>query len=136
MSQTPERKREWAAEKREQRRLFAKEFLGAACAHKSVDCEGSLEFDHINPDTKVIKLSYLWTAKEDLFLEELKKCQLLCKFHHKKKTAIDRNYRSIWYQLECPVCHSEFSRQSRSMRGKISYCSVKCRNIRSKELIC
>lgn len=44
----------------------------------------NLEVDHINPETKVSHRIWSWTKIKRL--EELKKCQVLCKQCHKIKT--------------------------------------------------
>jgi hypothetical protein len=56
--------------------------LGASCAVcGSMD---DLELDHIDPKTKKFDLSRSWGRSD--FLEELQKCQILCKSHHEEKT--------------------------------------------------
>lgn len=49
----------------------------------------NLEFDHIDPTTKLFPISNLLSHAWDVVLVEVKKCQLLCSDCHKKKTAID-----------------------------------------------
>lgn len=46
-----------------------------------------LEFDHIDPSTKIFSLmGKKWSVAKEVWLEELAKCQLLCNSCHKEKT--------------------------------------------------
>jgi hypothetical protein len=81
-SQTEIRKR--YTEKRLQK---AKDYLGGVC----IVCgtKDQLEFDHIDPNTKVIEITTAIMAKcwsWSRLVDELNKCQLLCKTHHLHKT--------------------------------------------------
>lgn len=94
----------------QKRRLAAKKYLGNQC----VVCGtvNNLEFDHIDPSTKLIDIStaiakhYAWIK----LCEELDKCQLLCVDHHLEKTSKQsRTYtHSYWmyrkYKCRCDVC--------------------------------
>ena len=72
-------KRRWTA-----RRIEAVESLGGQC----VRCGATerLEFDHIDPATKVNSIAQMSSASEAKFWAEVKKCQLLCKPCHITKT--------------------------------------------------
>lgn len=48
-----------------------------------------LQIDHIIPEDKVA--SSIWSWKESKRLEELSKCQVLCKICHLEKTKIDNS---------------------------------------------
>ena len=61
--------------------------LGGKCI--SCGIESSLEFDHINPDTKEYAVSDIWSIPK-LFWKEIAKCQLLCTDCHKTKTSNER----------------------------------------------
>lgn len=67
-----------------QRRAEAIKFLGARC----VVCgtENDLEFDHIDPRTKLFAISERPTIDEVAFRSEIEKCQLLCRECHKRKS--------------------------------------------------
>lgn len=55
----------------------------------------TLEFDHIDPTTKLFEISVGLTnylPEDDLWVE-MDKCQLLCKIHHSKKTAQENTHR-------------------------------------------
>lgn len=67
------------------RRAMAIVLLGSVC----VKCGGTdnLEFDHIDPTTKLFNLATgLHSKAWDIVLTELEKCQLLCVDCHKIKT--------------------------------------------------
>lgn len=61
-----------------------KDLLGGVC----VVCGTTerLEFDHIDPSTKLFDIAKGWARAEKIVLEELEKCQLLCKQHHDEKS--------------------------------------------------
>lgn len=67
------------------KRKEAIDFLGGKC----LKCETTedLEFDHIDPKTKTIDICKAWSYKTEIFWNEVKKCQLLCKLHHKNKSG-------------------------------------------------
>lgn len=50
-----------------------------------------LQVDHIDPSTKVSHS--VWTWREDKRLEELRKCQVLCRDCHSEKTAEEARIR-------------------------------------------
>lgn len=62
-----------------------------ALGGKCVVCgaKNNLEFDHIIPSTKSFTIMSHW---HDDVEEELKKCQLLCKKCHLRKTCVDLNW--------------------------------------------
>lgn len=61
------------------------EMFGGKC----VKCGSTdtLQFDHIDPKTKICNVSDLVTSSLDAAIEEAKKCQLLCQSCHTIKTA-------------------------------------------------
>ena len=66
----------------------AKQYLGSEC--KICFAKENLEFDHINPNTKVLEITTAIMARcwsQDKLVIELNKCQLLCKKHHLEKTT-------------------------------------------------
>lgn len=68
--------------------------LGGCCAHPGCDETENLQFDHIDPQTKAMTIARMWTASEERFRIELKKCQLLCGPHHLEKTLAEKGQRS------------------------------------------
>ena len=69
---------------RQKRKEYAKNKLGAVC--QQCGSKENLEFDHIDPNTKITSIAKLWTASKEKFEAELLKCQLLCKSCHYIKT--------------------------------------------------
>ena len=54
------------------------------CGYKTHAC--ALDFDHLNPTTKVRGIAQLCTANTSKLLQEIKKCQVLCANCHRIKT--------------------------------------------------
>lgn len=48
-----------------------------------------LEVDHIDPSTKALNPTYIWSRKKADRDLELAKCQVLCRKCHKQKTVIE-----------------------------------------------
>lgn len=69
------------------RRVAAIERLGGKCQRCGVT--DGLQFDHIDPGTKVETIGKMWSYAEERFWEEVAKCQLLCEPCHYEKTAHD-----------------------------------------------
>lgn len=69
---------------RAERHAWAYAKLGGHCA----DCGSveNLQFDHIDRATKNDDIGHLWTAEWTVFVAEVKKCCLRCKFCHQKKS--------------------------------------------------
>lgn len=81
---TKEYHREYNRNRYQLRREEFKNLLGGKC----VVCGStdSLEFDHIERETKSFSIGRLLNVSKERALEELSKCQLLCITHHKEKT--------------------------------------------------
>lgn len=75
--------REW----RRKRRESLIDYLGGSC----VQCGTveRLEFDHIDPSTKIYNINKILTHSVEFVKLELKKCQVLCVPCHDMKTAKD-----------------------------------------------
>ena len=69
--------------KRKERRSIALEMLGGKC----VNCgtTDQLEFDHIDRETKQYNISAIYHYTLEVFINEVNKCQLLCKGCHIEK---------------------------------------------------
>lgn len=67
------------------RRAAAIVSLGGVC----VECGATeeLEIDHIDPATKTMSISKMWSVSKARYEAELELCQLLCKPHHIEKTS-------------------------------------------------
>ena len=77
----------YSKRRRDENREWAIKLLGGECAH--CGSTGRLEFDHINPTTRLFRIgTYIGWNREKL-LPELMKCQLLCRPCHTKKTNIE-----------------------------------------------
>lgn len=88
MSYPGNKNRKYCIERYRNQRAYFQKVLGSRCGV----CKSTknLEFDHINPATKSFSVSKLWARKDfPKVLKELKKCQLLCRKCHKKKTLTD-----------------------------------------------
>lgn len=99
------------------------EMLGGKC----VRCGATedLEFDHIDPSTKVFAVMAGLSRAWDALVEEASKCQLLCKPCHVAKGAEDRpelkhgTYHVYWYwNCRCDPCKAANARKSADLRAK------------------
>jgi hypothetical protein len=52
--------------------------LGGKCAHCGITEKVKLQFNHIDPETKLKNVSQMQGATESEFLEEVAKCEILC----------------------------------------------------------
>jgi len=85
------------------------EYLGGKCA-KCGSTE-KLEFDHINPEDKLLDLAHSWgMANKALLQAEIDKCQLLCHECHKKKTNQENSLR---FKKDRSLCHGTTSQYTR-----------------------
>lgn len=82
--------KEYIREYRKKRKLEALTLLGGCC----INCgtTSNLEFDHIDPLTKINIISNMYTAKYELFIAEVHKCQLLCHDCHIEKSNNNGDY--------------------------------------------
>lgn len=122
----PEVRRKKEKEKRLARRKAINKILGNRC----VRCESlkSLEVDHINRDRDFCigsSLNWNW----DKITKELKKCQLLCRSCHVKKTIKERGRRMSTHGMasmycnqkcRCEPCKNAWSVYMKTRRAKIS----------------
>lgn len=76
------------------RRQFAIEFLGGKC----VVCgtTENLEIDHIDKRTKSFQITQKWSVPLDIYISELRKCQLLCHTHHKEKSDREKDWGGLY----------------------------------------
>lgn len=73
-----------------ERRAVALKFLGGKCAR--CQSKKSLQVDHVDPKEKTMTFEHMRSVGLPKFMMELKKCQLLCKRCHEKKTRVDLSY--------------------------------------------
>ncbi len=81
-----EHRNQHAQRSRGKARAFA--YLGGACV--ACGTSETLEFDHIDPSTKVESISRLYAVAWTKLMVELDKCQLLCHSHHRLKTDAEK----------------------------------------------
>lgn len=120
--------RKFMLERYHRRRAAAIAQLGGKCA-KCGSTE-KLEFDHIDPKQKSFSI-WCRTYSEEKLLEELKKCQLLCREHHNLKTIADRGFKvakgshgtvSSYRYCHCDECRAairEYNRKKRLLSGRV-----------------
>lgn len=80
----PNYMKEYMRNRRKSRRDKLISLLGGKC----VDCGATenLEFDHLDPKLKNFEIADAKDGPENILVEEAKKCQLLCRPCHQKKT--------------------------------------------------
>lgn len=102
--------------------------LGSVCAKCASNTD--LEFDHIKPEDKAFDVASSWSMALDKWLEEVNKCQLLCKICHREKTNRENTkefselthnrWRYLRYKCRCFTCKEDYSayRKARYAMGK------------------
>ena len=107
------------------RRNNAIEPLGGKC----VLCGSSenLELDHKDPKDKAFSLAKLWSCAEPKYLEEIAKCQLLCRTCHEEKTINDLGFKrakgnhgtiSTHRYCRCNLCKEAWNKYGREHKAK------------------
>lgn len=104
--------RDYQKRRYHKRRSEALQRLGNKCA--VCGSQEEMEIDHIDFTNKSFSVSRLWGVTESKFWDEIKKCQILCKFHHQEKTigeiAIRRplTHGKYWaaykHRCKCDLC--------------------------------
>lgn len=103
--------------------------LGGKCNFPGCEKTTTLEFDHIDPTTKIETICKMWD-KSSLIQAELAKCQLLCRQHHNEKTikeagklpakGTDRHGTlSMYRYCKCELCvkaNTEWSKEWRKRK--------------------
>ena len=82
-----------------------------------------LQFDHIDPSTKLFTISSGWAFAEATVLLELEKCQILCRDHHtghgtgKHSTAKHGSVTMYSHQrCRCDPCKEAWNTRSREYK--------------------
>ena len=98
--------------------------LGGHCAK----CHTTklLEFDHVDPRTKLFTISDCWDYPLPVLLVELAKCQLLCRLCHREKTDAENTGKrlhgtwAMWTNggCRCRVCRDFFNAYRRNLRAR------------------
>lgn len=100
-----------------------REALGGRC----VECgnENDLQIDHIDPKTKSFNISINWGKPKTTLMEELKKCQLLCRSCHKRKSDEEqrKHEHGTWgtyrnRRCRCDECRAFVSAYMREYRKR------------------
>ena len=112
MSQWTPEKSKARKERRKSRKLRFIELLGGKC--ERCGAKENLEFDHLQPRQKNFIISKFIDRADINLLDEVNKCQLLCKKCHHEKTLEKKEYGkasshgTIWrykkYQCRCGKC--------------------------------
>lgn len=106
------------------RKQIGLDALGGKCAVCGAGHD--LEFDHIDPQTKEFTITNGFTKPLEVFMAEVRKCQLLCHEHHKGKTKKEQtvDMHGTWGQYRnrkcrCVVCKAFVSKYMREHRLKM-----------------
>lgn len=67
----------------------AKDSLGGACTQCCTT--EALDFDHVDPKTKLFNVTSGGSVSAERFWTEVAKCQLLCRPHHEEKTSSEKS---------------------------------------------
>jgi hypothetical protein len=97
---SPSQRRAYMAQYRAKRMAWAHTRLGGVCA--TCGTTEHLEFDHIDPSTKVNEVTRMLHHSKAAFQAEVAKCQLLCKAHHIEKSNAEGSTRK---RVAGPVRH-------------------------------
>lgn len=107
---------EYHKNRRSKRKNKLLALLGGKCA--ICGSKENLQFDHKDPKHKKFHISRRVTSPEESIIDELKKCQLLCKSCHHQKTLENQEYGlesehgTIWkYKrgCRCDLCKKAIS---------------------------
>jgi 5-methylcytosine-specific restriction endonuclease McrA len=107
------------------RRSMCFDILGRKCILCGETDESLLQFDHIDRDTKDHSIADMMLWAKNRLLEEIKKCQVLCKSCHIKKTLSDLNQKdarlthgtiSSYRYCKCTVCKEFMSNYNKKKR--------------------
>ena len=112
----------------------AKDSLGGKCALcGSIE---NLEFDHIDPSTKIDCVTSMHSFSQKRFEAEIDKCQLLCSLCHKEKNLMDLNVVSAktthgtissYRYCKCDLCRkakSLYNKEYKSRKKTMKLCDV------------
>lgn len=120
---TPEQRRDYMRNYRDKRTVLAKEQLGSKCVLCGV--KDRLEFDHIDPKTKIKAVTAMTHASHAAFEAEVAKCQLLCKDHHREKSKAESRVLQIkpirhgtMYAYQKRGCRCELCRKAKQESRK------------------
>lgn len=105
---TKEAQRLYQLEWMKKRRQAWIDSQGGAC--NECGSTDQLEVDHVDPATKSMQPTAIWSRKESVRVEELAKCQVLCHDCHLDKTlaAVTWTHGRTGYSkgCRCEVCYN------------------------------
>lgn len=113
----------WKQQERERRRNELRRILGDVCA-RCGSTEG-LDFDHIDPRTKLFAIGDQIDKPWKLLLVEVAKCQLLCRPCHVEKSREDETSTAVEHgggasgkrNCPCDLCKARKADYMRSYHG-------------------
>lgn len=110
MANSNEYMRVYILERYHRRRSKALVLLGNKCVR--CDRTNDLQFDHVDPKTKIGTVAKIWSYSEKRFWAEVAKCQLLCQEHHIEKTLNELGLQS--------------ARNTHGTLSALRYCTPRC----------
>lgn len=86
----------------------------------------NLEFDHIDPATKAFPIGRLLNVSKQAALDELEKCQLLCKSHHIVKGHREKDQGQVGHgegvsgkrNCKCALCKAKKAEYMREYKAR------------------
>jgi len=131
MAYSREERRQYQQAYRAKQRQVYIDLLGGVCSQ--CDETDGLEFDHVDRNTKKFTISGFNRSKAEI-LQELEKCQLLCKSHHGEKTRLEESQHKtgkrltpqthgtlteyMKYKCRCEECRAQYSEYKRRKRAE------------------
>lgn len=108
----------------ERRMAKARDLLGGKC--ERCGAKDSLEFDHVDPNTKSFTITGAFSLAWSRIVKELKKCQLLCRPCHEQKTHGDawaaRKHGDLnmycRFKCRCEICRTAWNAYSREVKRR------------------
>lgn len=88
------------------------------CAVCGFDNPLALDFDHINPRTRVFTITRHLNKPWEELVKEARKCQILCANHHRIKTAEKNDYQNGRYRATFLRSSSAIPRPLQSSEGQ------------------
>lgn len=124
VSLTTGQMREYQRNRAHQRIALARERLGGACARCGADED--LDFDHVDPGTKVRNVSAATNWSLERFVAEVDKCQLLCRACHIAKSIENGDLHRVDHGggargrrgCKCDPCRERSNAYSRELKAR------------------